>query len=180
MTATTTPVAAGTDIGETIDDKFYNRVFLKDTAGADAMGLVVTAPAANTLLGRLKAIADALAGMALDATIAALSAKLPVSLGAKAQSGSLSIVPATGTDLATDTTVKTTASADDLFAITPSDSTPLATIPKALLVTAAGNVAVRGTGASPVTIPVTVGQVLPIRARYVYATNTTATVVGLV
>lgn len=71
-------------------------------------------------------------------------------------------------------------SADDLFAITPSDSVALTTIPKALLCTVAGNVAVRGTGSTPVTIPVTIGQILPIRARYVYATGTTATVIGLV
>lgn len=72
-----------------------------------------------------------------------------------------------------------TSPADNIFAITPSDSTALTVVPKALFVTVAGNLAVRGTGATPVTIPVAVGQVIPIRARYVYATNTTATVVGL-
>ena len=72
-----------------------------------------------------------------------------------------------------------TASADNLFSITPSDTVALTTIPKALLVTVTGNVAVRGTGSTPVTFPVTAGQVLPVRARYIYATNTTATVVGL-
>lgn len=193
-------------------------------------------------------------GGATETTLAALSAKLPASLGPKAISTSLSIVPATSSDMATNagvaaalagitfypatqpisaaslplpsgaatgakqdaivaalgtplqaggnvavtasalpagaataakqdtaiTALQNSAPADDLFAITPSDTVALATTPKALLVTVAGNVAVRGTGSSPVTLAVTAGQILPIRARFVYATNTTATVVGLV
>ena len=179
-------------------------------------GLLTTA---NSLLGGTLTVAlpD---GAAADATVAALSAKLPASLGPKAVSTSLSIVPATSSDMATNagiasalagvsfypatqpvsatalplpagaataanqataiTALQNSAPADDLFAITPSDTVALATVPKALLVTVAGNVAVRGTGAAPVTLAVTAGQILPIRARYVYATNTTATVVGLV
>jgi len=107
MADVTTPIPAGTAAGALIDGKLFGRNLLNDTAGADAMGLVADAPAANTLLGRLKAIAAGLAGLATEATLAALSAKLPASLGAKAQSGSLSIVPATGVDLATNAGVAT-------------------------------------------------------------------------
>ena len=145
MVELTTPAPDGTPIGEMIDGKFYGRNLLADTNGADAMGLVAAAPAANTLLGRLKAIVD---GVAAAAT---------------------TIVNA----------VTVTASADTIFTITPSDTVPLSTIPKALRVTAAGNLAIRGTGSSPVTIPVVANETLPIRARYIYATGTTATVVGL-
>jgi len=55
----TTPLAAGTNVSETIGGKEYGRSLLADTAGTDAMGLVANAPAANTLLGRLKAVVDA-------------------------------------------------------------------------------------------------------------------------
>jgi hypothetical protein len=200
-----------------------------DEAVADAIATLAAAIGAGSGGGTI--------GGATETTLAALLAKLPASVGAKAASGSLSIVPATGLDLATNaglaaalagqtyypatqpisatslplpvgaateatiaavlakliaapataanqatanTALQNSAPADDLFTITPSDTVALGTIPKALLVTVAGNVAVRGTGASPVTLAVTAGQILPIRARYVYATNTTATVVGLV
>lgn len=115
------------------------------------------------------------------------AATLPLPSGAATQATLASLlaktIAAPATEAKQDTAItalQNSAPADDLFAITPSDSVALATIPKALLVTAAGNVAVRGTGSSPVTLAVTAGQILPIRARYVYATNTTATVVGLV
>lgn len=118
-------------------------------------------------------------GAATENTLAALLAKLPASLGAKAASGSLSIVPATGSDWATDTSVKALAAADDVFAITPGTAA-LSTVPKALLVTAAGTLSVGGTSNTPVSLgQVAAGQIIPLRARYVYATGTTATVVGL-
>ena len=80
---------------------------------------------------------------------------------------------------ATDASVKALAAADDLFAITPGTA-PLGTIPKALLVTAAGTLSVGGTSNTSVSLgQVTVGQIIPLRARYVYAAGTTATVVGL-
>lgn len=107
-------------------------------------------------------------GAATQATLASLLAKTIAAPATEAKQD------------AAITALQNSAPADDLFNITPSDTVPLGTIPKALLVTVAGNVAVRGTGASPVTLAVTAGQILPIRARYVYATNTTATVVGLV
>lgn len=55
-----TPVADGkTFAAKDIGGVLFAKNLLSDTAGADAMGLVDPNPAANTLLGRLKAIADA-------------------------------------------------------------------------------------------------------------------------
>lgn len=51
------------------------------------------------------------AGASSETTLAALSGKLPVSLGAKAGSGSLSIVPSTGADLATNASITALATA---------------------------------------------------------------------
>lgn len=75
--------------------------------------------------------------------------------------------------------VAATASADDIFPVNPNDGTDLPTTPKALLVAVAGNLAVRGSSGTTVTIPVVVGQIVPLRVRRVMATGTTATVVGL-
>lgn len=141
-----TPLATGTNVSETIGGKEYGRSTLHDAAGADAMGAVGSSPAANTLLGRLKAIVDAITSLL-------------------------------GTN---NTQTALTAPADDIFAITPSDTADLATIPKSLVVTVAGNLAVRGTGGTTVTFPVTAGQIVPLRARRVMATGTTATVAGMV
>ena len=60
MVDLTTPVPDATPIGEMIGGKLHGLSLLRDTAGADAMGLVDPAPAANTLFGRLKAIVDAI------------------------------------------------------------------------------------------------------------------------
>lgn len=60
----TTPLPVGTNVSETINGKEYGRSLLADTAGADAMGVVGSTPGANTLLGRLKAVADALLSLA--------------------------------------------------------------------------------------------------------------------
>lgn len=58
----TTPVADGQVLAlKDVGGVKFPQNLLNDTAGADAMGLVGTTPAANTLLGRLKAIADLLA-----------------------------------------------------------------------------------------------------------------------
>lgn len=128
-----TPLAAGTDVSDTIGGKEYSRATLKDTTGADAMGLVAATPAANTLLGRLKALVDAIFGQA---------------------------------------------PADDIFAIAPNDGADLPTTPRSLLILTDGNLQVKGTGAA-VTIPVKAGMILPLKAKRIYATNTTATVAGL-
>lgn len=77
--------------------------------------------------------------------------------------------------------VQATASADDLFAITPSDTADLATVPKALYVVTGGTLSVKGAGGSTVSLgTVVAGQVIPLRARRVNANGTTATVVGMV
>jgi hypothetical protein len=67
------------------------------------------------------------------------------------------------------------------FAITPSDSTDLAITPKAIFIGGAGNISLTGADGVSVAFPVSAGQVLPLRAVRVRATNTTATgIVGLV
>lgn len=61
MVDVTTPVPAGTPVGELVVGRFHGWSLLKDTAGVDGMGLVTASPAPYTLFGRLKAIADAIA-----------------------------------------------------------------------------------------------------------------------
>jgi hypothetical protein len=71
---------------------------------------VSDAPVLAILTALVAALAP-VAGGATEVTLAGLLAKFPASLGAKAASGSLSIVPATGADLATgalQTTANTT------------------------------------------------------------------------
>ena len=72
-----------------------------------------------------------------------------------------------------------TAPANYLVAITPSDSTDLANVSRALYVGGAGNIVVTPYGGgSNVTLAVVAGAVLPIRVSRVLSTGTTAT--GLV
>lgn len=61
-------------------------------------------------------------------------------------------------------------------AVTPSDATPLADVPKGLWIGTGGTIVVRGPGDSgDVTIAnVPSGSVLPYRAQWVRATGTTA------
>lgn len=72
--------------------------------------------------------------------------------------------------------------AEAAVAITPSDSTDLATPVRGLVATVAGNVAVVSQkGGSAVTVPIAAGTVLPLKAVRVNSTNTTATgIVGLI
>lgn len=68
------------------------------------------------------------------------------------------------------------------FAVTPSNSVPLAAIPKALFVGTGGTVVLRTTsGTADVTFKnLANGQILPVRAQFVRATGTTAAdIVGL-
>lgn len=69
------------------------------------------------------------------------------------------------------------ASSKSFAAITPHDTTELATIPKGIYVGGAGNVVVIGADDSTaVTFTgVPAGSVLPVRPRIVKSTNTTAT-----
>lgn len=62
-------------------------------------------------------------------------------------------------------------------AITPHDSNPLSTIPKALFVGTGGTITMRGANgaADHIWKNVANGTVLPFRAQYVRATGTTAT-----
>lgn len=62
------------------------------------------------------------------------------------------------------------------FAVVPSDTDPLPTVPKALYVGTAGDVALRGVGAgADVTFRnVGAGQMIDVRASHVRATGTTA------
>jgi hypothetical protein len=65
--------------------------------------------------------------------------------------------------------------ADNIAAVTPSDSTDLATIPRALWIGAEGNVKVTAKGGGTETfVSVPVGW-FPVRAVRVFATGTTAT-----
>jgi len=61
-------------------------------------------------------------------------------------------------------------------AVTPSDDTPLAEVPKALFVGTGGAIAMRGVGGGGDAVWKNVGDgtVLPFRAEYVLATGTTA------
>lgn len=68
------------------------------------------------------------------------------------------------------------APARHVFAVMPSDGSELSPLPKALLIGSAGTIALRAVdSAADVQIPVTAGQLLPIRARFVRAAGTTAT-----
>lgn len=69
-----------------------------------------------------------------------------------------------------------TSPADNQVAITPSDSTDLAFVSRAIWVGGAGNIVITpAAGGSSVTYTVVAGTILPIRASRVLATGTTAT-----
>jgi hypothetical protein len=122
----TAPVGTGTVLAthQFADLSHGSVAVITDQNKVDAVGDVAASPAANTILGRLKAIATALAGlptslgiktganslsivpasdagMATDATLAAMSGKLPASLGAKTSAQSISVTPASDAGLAT-------------------------------------------------------------------------------
>lgn len=68
--------------------------------------------------------------------------------------------------------------ADRHFAITPSDSTDLDPMPRALFCEAAGTVALRDKTGTTISYTLAQGQILPFRPARVLATGTTATVLG--
>lgn len=121
------------------------------------------------------------AGAATDVKLEALRALLAGTITVSAASLPLPTGAATATaQAATTAAVAATASADDIYAITPSDSTNLATVPKALYVTNSGTLSVQGSSGATVSLgTVAAGQVIPLRVRRVLAAGTTATVVGL-
>lgn len=61
----------------------------------DRLGEVTASPASNTVLARLKAIADAVATGATETTLSALSAKLPATIGQQARAASLAVTLST-------------------------------------------------------------------------------------
>lgn len=66
--------------------------------------------------------------------------------------------------------------AQNAYAVTPSDSTDLAAPARALYVGGSGNVKINDSGNGAVTfVGVAAGSILPVMARRVYATGTTAT-----
>lgn len=137
---------------------------------ATALPLPNGAATASAQAALLSAIQNVVSLLTTPPTQAVTVAALPLPNGAATASGIAANTAA----------VNATASADDIFAITPSDSTDLATVPKALYVTNSGTLSVRGSGGTTVSLgTVAAGQVIPLRVRRVLSTNTTATVVGL-
>lgn len=65
------------------------------------------------------------------------------------------------------------------YAVVPSDTADLPWRPRALYVTADGNLSMMMDGATePLLYPVTAGSILPIRPRRIMATGTTATAIA--
>lgn len=135
----TTPFPAGTkmrtkDLGT---DGHLPATTIMDQAGADAMGVVGASPAPNTLLGRLKAIVDALTGgisvtgTFFQATQPISAAALPLPAGAaketKQDAGNTSL-GSIDTKL---TGVATAAKQDDLKAATAVTLPPFPITPHA-------------------------------------------------
>lgn len=110
-------------------------------------------------------------GASTEATLLAMSAKLPASLWQKAMSASTSVTVASDqSPLPTD--VRASASAQS---VTPSDSTNLTGTARALYVWVGGNI-VAIIGGSPITFTnVQDGTILPIACTRINATSTTAT-----
>lgn len=111
------------------------------------------------------------------ATTAAINALAPYLDGLEALLG-----PAATASLqsALNALVGTTTPSSAFYAVTPSDSADLATLPKALYVSAAGTLAVQNGAGTTVSFGnVLAGSILPIQAKRVMATGTSATVVAL-
>lgn len=144
-----TPVPAGTRFGtETVGDSQVPWNIILDANGNNAV--IVLLAALNTIATGIATLDSGDASSANQATeIAALNA-----LG---------------------TLLSGQAPADNFKAITPNDSTALTTVPKALFIGVAGNLTVKGGDGISALFPVQAGQILPIRARFVMATGTTAT-----
>ncbi|MGF1549199.1 MAG: hypothetical protein ACFBQW_01485 [Sphingomonadaceae bacterium] len=67
------------------------------------------------------------------------------------------------------------APANDAEAVTPDDANPLPRVPKALYVGTGGTIVLRGKGDADASfVNVADGTILPVRARFVRATGTTA------
>jgi len=89
----TVPVPDGTTLAtKDIGGVHASKIMAVDSTGVDAIGAVDTSPAANTILGRLKAIADALLG-----TIGISATALPLPAGAATSAKQDDIIAAIGT-----------------------------------------------------------------------------------
>lgn len=177
MTATTTPLPAGTDIAETIGGKAHSRAILFDVAGADAMGAVGASPAANTMLGRLKAIADAIATVvghvdgieglltALNGYVDGLEAALAAQATAAKQDEAKAAIQALAPSAAP-------------FAITPHATNALERQIRAISVVTGGDITFRypGEGADrTITVP---AGFYPLSATHIRATTTASGLTG--
>lgn len=117
---------------------------------------------------------------ATQTTLAAVLAKL--SADPATQTTLAAVLAKITANAATEATLATMAGyiaklrpAQSHFAVTPSDSTDLASVPSALYIGAAGNIAIRDAGGADVTYAVQAGQRLDVAAKRVLATGTTAT-----
>jgi len=151
-------------------------IFLEDGRLA-AVALIGTGAAARLYPKNLLARADGTdLGEPLLADLVAIKASVdalaPYLDGLEALLGPLATAAGQATLLAA---VQASTPADNFKAITPNDSTALTTVPKALFIGVAGNLTVKGGDGQSALFPVQAGQILPIRARYVMATGTTAT-----
>lgn len=73
-----------------------------------------------------------------------------------------------------------TSAARRMYAITPHATNEIDPLPKAIRCDVGGTVALRAIdAAADVTITMSAGEVLPVRAQFIRATGTTATVHGL-
>jgi hypothetical protein len=129
----------------------------------------------NEDLAAINAITAALAPLSTDAKLEAVRALLAGTLAVSASTLPLPTGAATSAKQDTQTSaINASAPADAFAAVTPSDSVALATVPKALFVGSGGDLTVKGSDGVAATFKAQTGQIIPIRARYVMATGTTA------
>ncbi|SFM82714.1 spike base protein, RCAP_Rcc01079 family [Methylobacterium pseudosasicola] len=114
------------------------------------------------------------------ANLLAISGKLPASLGPKAKASALAVT--TATDDPALAAIAATGPGTDAFAVTTSDSTNFTTNARSIYVGGAGDVTIVTPANTVVTFKaVPVGSILPVQAKRVNATATTASnLVGLI
>lgn len=189
MTALTTPIPAGANVAEIIDGKAFNRVIPCKADGSADTFYPATQPVSGNV-GITGAVA--VTGAFYQATQPISVTALPLPAGAATETkletvrallaGTLTVaLPAGAATAARQDSLKASIDAqgptDDISPVTPSDSTALSTVPVSLIVLSAGNVVVKGSSGTPTTFTgLVAGQIIPLRARYVMATGTTATV----
>jgi len=193
----TTPIADGTAMAtKDLGGVHIPKNAIVDQAGADAVGLVTTTPAANTILGRLKAIYDAIAG-----TLTVSAESLPLPTGAATEAKQDAIVsaiesaeyypttqPVSAASLPLPSGAATAAKQDEIkasidatalvlppFPITPHATDPLPRQITAIALQEAGDVTFRAPGAgSDETVSLPAGM-FPFPATHIRVSGTTAT-----